>query len=168
METVPSVSAANESIHNTAGVVSDSDTSEKTYRVAGITHYMDNLMNLAVENEDYNMSKKEIVDSFMYGERIWKYGFTTLNTKLVPEPDNAYDKNAIKVIVDGEHIGYIKSGSCAHIHKLLSNNAVVDIESTIGGGPYKYVEEDDDGDSYTMEKDESPYSCKLTITERKC
>lgn len=43
------------------------------------------------------------------------------NTKLtlLREPNNSYDKNAIKIIVSGKHIGYIKSDLAKTVAPLL-------------------------------------------------
>ena len=41
---------------------------EKFY-VAGVTHYEDNILSLGCENEDYNLSNRDLIDGFMEGER---------------------------------------------------------------------------------------------------
>lgn len=141
----------------------------KTYKVAGVTQYVDNIMNLATLNPYYGMSKRELVDEGMTGEKVWQYDFYPEKVQLEPEPDNAFDPNAIKVIVDGEHVGYIKSGSCAHLLKVIKENRIVSIRGTIGGGAYKYVSEeyDDEKDKevYTLEKDSINYFVHLEISE---
>lgn len=148
------------------------DTSvEKTYRVAGTTFHADNIMNLAVENPDYDCSKKELIDDSLINERVWQYEFDPTDVKLVPEPENPEDTNAIKVVVDGEHIGYIKSGFCAHIHKLLKENRILSISCKIGGGPYKYIseeyDEDKDKDVFVLERGRANFFATLTIRESK-
>lgn len=140
----------------------------KTYKVTGMSHRMENLMALAEENDDYKLSKRELVDADLIGERVWQYEFNHYKTELVPEPDNPYDPNAIKVVVDGQHVGYIKSGSCAHLLKVISEGRIGRIGCQIGGGKYKYIDEDynEDGDSiYTLEKDELAYFVHLKIEE---
>ena len=71
-------------------------------------------------------------------------------------------------MVDGAHIGYIKAGSCAHIHKLLRENRIENITCLIGGGREKELVPDDDIDGesvrYSLEKDEIPFYARLTIT----
>lgn len=145
-------------------------TKERTYKVAGVSHYEENIMNLSLENEDYFKTKRGLIDDDLIGERVWKYKFLSGDVELVPEPENPEDANAIKVIIDGEHVGYIKRGSCAHIHKLLKTDAIADIDCTIGGGPYKYVfEEYDDEkekDVYTLEKGETQLFVHLQISEK--
>lgn len=140
-----------------------------THHVTGINYYMDNIMSLASENPDYDMTKKEIIEEDMIDERIWKYDFDDVNVKLVPEPDNPHDPNAIMVLVGGKQVGYIKAGSCSKVLKLISSGKIRGIDCTIGGGPYKIVyeeyDEDRDRDVYTLERDETNYSVKVTIYE---
>lgn len=142
----------------------------KPYRVAGVTHYEENILSLGEENPDYDSSKSELVNCGLIGERVYKYIFNPANVELQPEPDNPHDPNAVKVIVDGEHVGYIKSGSCAHIKKVLARDGIARIKCEIGGGPYKRVDEDYDDEAdkevYTMEKDSSPLFVHLKITEK--
>lgn len=145
-------------------------TKEKTYKVAGVSHCSENIMNMALENEDYFKTKRGLIDGGLVGERVWKYEFFPDDVELVPEPENPADPNAIKVIVDGEHVGYIKSGSCAHIHKLLKEGSIADIDCAIGGGPYKYVSEEYDNEKdkevYDLEKGETQLFVRLQITEK--
>lgn len=141
----------------------------KSYRVTGMQFYIDNIMKLAVENPDFDMGKKELIDSGLTEERIWKYEFYERTAFLEPEPDNPTDKNAIKVIVGGEHVGYIKSGSCAHLLKIIREGRIVNVSCEMGGGQYKYVSEeyDDEKDKevYTLERNDCPFFVHLSITE---
>lgn len=152
-----------------APVAPPAPTNEEGHKVAGLSFREDALAELQCENGDYSCSKRELVEMGMIGERIYKFDFYPIKTELIPEPDNEVDPNAIKVVVDGLHIGYIKKGSCAHIHKLLNSGSIEKIDIEIGGGPYKFIEEDwdDFGNSvYTLEKDTTPYYAKLTITKK--
>lgn len=135
---------------------------EYKHHVTGMSHHMDELMDLAAENADYSLPKKELVDIYSDGERIYKYAFSAGTVELVPEPDNPYDSNAIKVLVDGHHIGYIKKGSTAKVRKQMESGDIVSVSAQIGGGPYKQIAEDDDGE-YSVERDESPYYVHIKI-----
>ena len=142
----------------------------KKYKVAGVTHYVDNILELATEDPDYDLSKRELIAEDRVQERVWKYFFAPQKVELVPEDDNPQDPKAIKVVVDGQHVGYIKSGSCAHLRKVMDRGGIADIDCVIGGGPYKYValEYDDETDKeiYTLEKDETHIFVHLDITEK--
>ena len=130
---------------------------------------MDNIMSLAMEDDNFSMSKKYLIDAGLIDERIWKYFFSISNAEIIPEPDNPTDPKAIKVVVDGMHVGYIKAGSCAHLLKALRENRINKIECEIAGGPYKYISEeyDDNKDKlvYTIATGSAPYYVHLSITE---
>lgn len=130
----------------------------------GISHYLDNISALAKENYVYDFSKKELIEEGLEGEKIYRYSFCPESVLLQPEPENPYDPNAVKVIVDGQHVGYIKKGSAAHIRKQLLAGNIVEVTADIGGGPWKLVDGDDE-DGYTLEKGEYSYWVDLSITE---
>lgn len=137
------------------------------HRVAGTSFYLSAIQSLGVENSDYDKNKRELIEEGLVDERIYRTDFFPLVTTLEPEPDNPEDPKAIKVVVDGVHIGYIKAGSCAHIHKALRDGRIKSIKSEIQGGKYKIILEDfnEDGDStYTLERDEIPLYADIFIT----
>lgn len=142
----------------------------QTHRVAGVTFYADNILALAEENPDYDMTKRELIDEGLVDERVWKYLFIPHQTELVFEPDNPKDPNAIKVVVDGEHVGYIKSGSTARVKNLMKSDRIKDIQCEIGGGPYKRVsfeyDENTFDEKYILDKDEINFFVHLEITEK--
>lgn len=107
----------------------------KRYRVAGTAHHVDNIMQLSHENPDYKMTEKQMRK--MKVDCVCKYTFDDPTVTLVPEPENQYDPNAIKVLFDGVLVGYIKRGSCGHIHKLIQDDRIVSISGEICGGPCK-------------------------------
>ena len=142
---------------------------EKTHKVAGIPYHIDEFMKLSSLNDEYSMKKSELIERCLTETRIWKYDFYWSKVDLVPEPDNPADPNAIKVVVDGHHIGYIKKGSCAHIHKLINENRIQSIGCKLGGGKYKYLTEecDEDGEvTYRTETDEFPFYAHVKIIEK--
>ncbi|MBQ3503701.1 MAG: DUF4236 domain-containing protein [Oscillospiraceae bacterium] len=147
-------------------VVSESDTPRavgKTFKVTGMQYHLDEILSLGFENSDYKMSKKEIIDCDMTDEKIWKYDFCGGDVELVPEPDNPYDPNAVKVLIDGKHVGYIKSGSCSEILSAIEDDRIQRITCKIGGGPYKMVYEDIDSDAYEVEYSKTNYFIHLTV-----
>lgn len=133
------------------------------HRVAGINYRTNVVKALAVENPDYWKTKKQLIAAGLVDLSVYEYNFDPMKAELVPEPDNPHDPKAIKVIVEGQHIGYIKSGSCAHVHKLLQAGQIARVTCQIGGGRYKYLAQDEDDGTYTLESDESPFSAKIAI-----
>lgn len=137
-------------------------TRTDNFKVAGISSYMNNLMELAYENDDYKKTKKQIVDDFMYDEKIFQYDFLVSKVELIPEPENEYDPNAVKVVVDDIHIGYIKKGSCSRVKNLLFSGRIACIDCSISGGKYKVVWDRDEG--YVLEEDEYRFGATVEIT----
>lgn len=141
----------------------------KTYKVTGMQYYKEAFEFLATENADFNLTKKELIEEDLIGERIWKFEYFPKKTELIPEPENPHDKNAIKVIVDDKHVGYIKSGSCSHLLNVIREGRIESISCNMGCGPYKYIREDYDEDKdkevYTLERDTVPAFVHLSIVE---
>lgn len=146
------------------------DYINKTYRVTGIEHYLDNLLKLAVPNSNYDMTKREIIDYGMTDQNIWEYEFYPSKLELQPEPDNSHDPNAIKVLIDDQHVGYIKSGSCKHLLNVIDQDRFIGATCKIGGGKYKRVDEEYDYDRdktiHNLDKGEKSYSIVITVKEK--
>lgn len=138
-------------------------TKSHNFKIAGISHYTDNIIdNLVSDNPDYDLSKSELIDSYSDGDRVYRYDFKTTPLEVVPEPDNEHDPNAVAVKVDGVLVGYIKAGNCSRVKNLLKSPDFNGMDLEIAGGKYKQVIEEDD-DKFSIEKDEAPFFAVLTI-----
>lgn len=135
------------------------------HKVAGTTYHLDAIMELAEDNPDYDMTQREIIDAGMEEERIYQYTFPDSPVELVDDPDNESDPNAIKVLVAGQHIGYIKRGSTGRIHKLQRSDRVLGVTAEIYGGRYKIVRcvEEYQMQHYEMDRDESLYGAAIEL-----
>lgn len=146
---------------------SDSSHITKNFRVAGVSYKQKEIESLACENPDYSLSKKELCDQYNDGDTIYKYKFYISDVKLEPEPTNEHDPNAIKVIADNVHIGYIKAGKCSEVKNLLNSGKKLSLDIEIHGGPYKLLYSDYDDEQeierYSLESDKSDFSAKISI-----
>lgn len=142
---------------------STSSSKAKKHKVAGVAHYKENILSFAQSNAQYSLSKKEMIAND-FGT-VYEYSFRTGKTELIPEPTNQYDSNAIKVMIDGKHVGYIKKGSCKHIINLLNQNQIERIESKISGGKFKCLEFDGEG-NIKLSHGTNEYCVTIIITER--
>ncbi len=138
------------------------------FHVTGTSHYQQNIESLGDENYDFELSKKELIEQGFEGEKIFLYEFSPSKVELVEEPDNPYDPNAIKVVIDNVLVGYIKKGSCSHIKKLLHSGKIKKIDADIYGGKYKLLYSDydyeKDKEIYYVEKDKSDYHVTIEIS----
>lgn len=139
------------------------------HKVSGTSRKQKELLAMGKKNPDYALTKRELVKKWPEGVTVYEYKFSPKRAELVPDPDNEHNPKAIKVFVDGVHVGYIKDGSCAHIHKLLRENRLQSIKPSIVGGKYKELYSlDQDAqkvEDYEFEKDETTIGVRLAITE---
>lgn len=108
-------------------------------QVVGVYYRMENVKKLYCPNPDYKKRAKSIANSDLVNKKIYQYTYVNKPVKLVPEPKNEHDKNAIAVYIAGEHVGYISRDENIKINKILKSNEVKFISSFISGGPYKIV-----------------------------
>lgn len=67
-------------------------------------------------------NRKKVLDSYLSSIQI---DANASRLRLVPEPHNAYDANAIKVMSRGEvfgHIGYVGREYTATVHAIIVNH----------------------------------------------
>lgn len=137
----------------------ESNIKTETIKVAGISKYTDAVLSLGHENEDYSLSKKEIIENGLEDEDIYQYLFRQLPATFVFEPDNEYDSNAIAIYVAGVKIGYVKQGSIPHIRKLINEDRIVSASCEIVGGNSKRL----DSENNSIEKTELNYGARITL-----
>lgn len=115
-----------------------------TFKVAGVAYRKDKLNSLVKSlvddfGTDYygGLSNKEIEE---YGyDKVWKYeGYFTLDVNLATEPDNEHDHNAVKVIANGYHVGYVPATQARKIKVFLDSNTPYQGTISVTGGPFKY------------------------------
>lgn len=139
------------------------------HKVAGTSYRQKELLAMGKKNPDFALTKRELVKKWPDGITVYEYKFSPKKAELVPDPDNEHNPKAIKVLVDGVHVGYIKDGSCAHIHKLLRENRLQSVTVQIIGGKYKelYALDQDARkvEDYEFEKEETTIGVRLAITE---
>lgn len=130
------------------------------FPVAGLFYRQDDFVDsLLLENPDYEMSKSEIIDSCLEEEKIYKYDVFYGLADLVPEPDNQYDPNAIKIIVDNIHIGYVPAKYTKNVFNILNNNKIGSISCEIFGGPYKILFDEDS----SIQKESAGFKSNICI-----
>ena len=119
---------------------------KEDFNVAGVHYYENNIKKLACSNKDYRASAKTNISDGLVMKRIYQYDYINKPVKLVPEPKNPHDKNAIMVMIAGEKVGYISAEECAHVHYILNKCDIKFISSHITGGKYKVVSLDGDAE----------------------
>lgn len=130
------------------------------YSIAGTSYRQAVIESLGVENDDYTLTKREIISEGREDEHLDKYYFDPLPVDLEKEPDNPHgDGHAVKVLLGGKHVGYIPAESSAHVTELMDGNLIEDLSAEIVGGPYKYY----DSLEETIVKENLKFGVRLTI-----
>ena len=146
------------------------ETEVHTYTVAGVEYYLDNLTSLMVPNYLYKYKKQELIDCCTTDQEVYTHTVEGAVLDLVPEPDNIYDPNAIKVLLNEKLVGYIAAKDCEHLLGVIAEEKIVSKTYAVSGGKYKMVAEDydciKDKSTYSVEYGENPYGVKIYIREK--
>lgn len=126
---------------------------EETFYASGVYYYEDTIQKLSCANPEWKLSKTDIISSEKCGKKIFRYNYINKPVKLIPEPENIHDKNAVSIHIAGELVGYISKDDNLHVLDILKNHDVKHISGFIGGGEYKIVSED--GETAKFEIDHS-------------
>ena len=160
------INIVNPAVH-TSSEVHSSQYKTENHHVAGTSYRQKEIESLGEDNPIYEYSKRELIDEGYEDEKVYYYDFNPYTVELIEEPDNKFDPNAIKVVVDGVHVGYIKKGSCTHVKNLLKSGKIAKIDAEIHGGKYKLLYSEYDGDKdkevYELEAGESNYYVTVEI-----
>ena len=110
-------------------------------KVHGTSYREKEIRGLGYHNDDYDLSVKELRDDFE-GEKVFELYFDS-TAKLVPEPENEFDKNAIRVEADDVPIGYVPKSKTKRVRELLASPGFRSVSVEIEGGRYKIAREDE-------------------------
>ena len=122
-------------------------------KVKGISYrqeaFSDLCQELVKESDDVpylGYTSKEIKEELIFSDRFYKYSpFELSDVDFVPEVDNQFDPNAVKIVVRGYHLGYVTKSKSRKVLRLTtdSNNEIVKI-AKIYGGDYKDIDPESD------------------------
>lgn len=113
--------------------------------VRGEYYHSKDIESIGIKNPEYSLKKDDFIEKHRVGEKVLKYTFNITSVELVPEPDNPYDRDAIKVVMNGAHVGYVRKENTDGARKYIGSRDVVSISGTIKDGPYKIIVTDNDG-----------------------
>ena len=116
---------------------------KEDFFVVGTPYYQKNIKLLACTTDEWKLTGKSAIESGLLGKKIFHYTYVNKPVKLVLEPDNPEDKNAIAVYIAGEKVGHISREDNIHVAQILNHKSVKYITSRISGGEYKVVSSDE-------------------------
>lgn len=111
----------------------------ETFSLAGVSYYSANIDKLACSNPAWKYTAATAISKGLANKPIYRYNYINKPVKLVPEPNNPHDKNAVAVYFAGELVGYLKADDNQHALDILGSRDIKYISGFIGGGDYKVV-----------------------------
>lgn len=124
-----------------------------SFDVVGMKYYEFAINSIGTPIKSYNYAHQSLVK--MDKHLVYKYYFNVDTVDLIPEPTNPTDPNAIMVIVNDAHIGYVPSFFTGIVKEYLKRPC--DITCEIHGGAHKKVF------MYELEDGFTPYNAMVTI-----
>lgn len=115
-------------------------------------------------------TNKEILEDYFLSEGVSEFCDLSFDNKqviFVPEPDNPYDKNAIKIYLDFDfdqlHIGYVPKKYTKKLMNIINTKEVVSFDGKIIGGNIKEMVMDDYTDKWKVEKKQLTLGFEIDI-----
>lgn len=107
------------------------------YDVHGEYYHADSIGSIGIPNPDYSLGKDAFLEKYSDGTTVYKYKFDIHTVELVPEPTNKADPNAIKVIMNGAHVGYVPRESTDRVREHMNSGRIENIKGKMSFGPNK-------------------------------
>jgi len=143
---------------NTPAAPQERTLRTEDFHAAGVSYYESNIRKLATSNPDWKLTAAQILKAGKSEKRIFQHNYINKPVKLIPEPENPNDVNAVAIYIAGELVGYISQGDNLHALDILQHREVISISGFIGGGKFKVVSEDGE-----IVKDEIDHSVNIRI-----
>ena len=131
----------------------------ESIHITGLAPFAEQIVLLAQHNPDYDLTKKELEDKGLAGERVYQDLYPCEDASLEAETETGL----VRVLVTGQQIGYVRKASCAHVKELLDKGSVTEVAVRMHGGPYRILMEGDD-DELTLEDGSAAMYAMLDLT----
>lgn len=112
---------------------------EEKFQVAGVAYHLRDIQKLAVSNPDWKKQNRFLAKHGETPRKVFRYNYINNPVKLIPEPQNPHDPDAVQVIIAGELVGYISRDDNVHVKEILFSHDVKFISAFIFGGQYKVI-----------------------------
>lgn len=131
---------------------------EQRHILENIEEHMEDIMVLVEKNDDFKLSKKELMEDGREDEKIYEY-------EMWEEVQLNQTKDGnIEVTIQGQPIGRIKKGSKPKFNKLIQNRTIRSIHAEVSGGNYKILKYWSSQDKYELEESENTFSITIEIS----
>jgi len=111
------------------------------------------------------LSNEEILEKYSNKDKIYEVGiYGDYEMQLIPEPENIYDSNAIKVVhKEIGDVGYVPVVNCKKVKKAIEDGYSVEWRSI--GGKYKYIRYDSEKYKKVVRVNNNEYGIMMILTK---
>lgn len=114
---------------------------KEDFNVFGLHYHPNEIKRLQNANPDWRKGGKTLAAEGKVMQKIYHYSYINKPVKIAVDDGSIYKKGALKVIIAGEHIGYIPDDDTKHVSEILKTKSVKYVTAMIKGGEYKVVSE---------------------------
>ena len=135
------------------------------YDIAGIYYHQENLEKIVEINPLFSAKRNDVIAQAdkLLDKQIFKYDYKNpYNARLIPEPTNPEDPNAIQIVVNDCHIGYIRRRVTSPMSDIMSAE-IVSCTCKIHGGKYKILRYDSETGKYSLTSHDEHFGGQLTV-----
>lgn len=122
-----------------------------------VSEYQGVIRELCEKNDDYSLSKSDLLDQFGTDDRVFKFTGTYSNVKIVPDDQ---DPKILRVVLCDDVVGVVKKGSVSRVKNLTGSPEYRSMFVELYGGDCKHITYDDD----VVQNKDSEYYADLYIT----
>ena len=115
---------------------------KEEFAVVGMTYHQESIQRLQVANPQWRTAKDKLIAAGMAEKRIYHYSFINKPVVLERDASGEFGADAVKVLIAGEHVGYVSQESDHHVAEILQYGSVKYITARITGGEFKIIHED--------------------------
>lgn len=111
---------------------------KQDFYVVGVDYCKSGIRAIRQANPLWRKGVKGLTEAGVINKRVYHYEYINKPVKLVPEPTNTYDTNAIMVQIAGEKVGYISMSDCPTVRQ-ISQWDIKYVSAFFRGGEWKHV-----------------------------
>lgn len=112
------------------------------FNARGADNYKESYEKLMIKNPLYDASIDLIMRENRTEKPIPEGYFVQHPVKLVPEPKNEHDSNAIKIMIDNKHVGYVPAELCTEVKNIMKKYKPIGLKAWVTYGNYITVLKD--------------------------
>lgn len=120
---------------------------QSRFAVSGSKRYLSDILFLGQHPQDFSASMDTLAEKGLVNIPVPEYDFPPVETRLVPEPTNKHDPNAIRVMMGGVQVGYVPAARCQELLAAMQSGRLRRVQGGILCDGYRMLAAPGTGES---------------------